>query len=201
MAEDFHAIIRKPAFHALFWSFLLCGFTSTGVIETHLLPYAAFCGFPPLPSATAYGFLSLVNLGGMIASGWLTDRVNRPTLLASIYLLRALTFIILAQLPGTSIEMLFVFAALFGVVDYATVPVTASLAASHIGIKVMGLAMGLISAGHAIGGAVGAFMGGFIFDLTGGYGLLWTGSVWLAGVAGVMVLFLRAEPRQPALSG
>ncbi|MGO4841840.1 MFS transporter, partial [Rhizobiaceae sp. 2RAB30] len=71
-------LIRLPPFHILFWSFLLCGFTTTGVIETHLLPYAAFCGFPPLPSATAYGVLSAVNLGGMILAGYLGDTVNRP---------------------------------------------------------------------------------------------------------------------------
>ena len=194
MTKDVALILRRPAFHLLFWSFLICGFTTTGVIETHLLPFASFCGFPPIPSATAYGVLSLVNLVGMIVAGWLSDRVNRPMLLAAIYLMRALTFILLGNLPGTSVEMLFVFAILFGAVDYATVPVTASLVASHVGIRVMGLAMGMISAGHAIGGAMGAFLGGFVFDLGGGYGILWTGSLWLAVGAGVLVLFLTAQP-------
>ncbi len=194
MAQDFVVIVRQPAFHLLFWSFLICGFTTTGVIETHLLPFASFCGFPPIPSATAYGLLSLVNLVGMIAAGWLTDRVNRPMLLATIYGLRALTFVLLGSLPGTSIEMLFLFAVLFGAVDYSTVPVTASLVASHVGIKMMGLAMGLISAGHAIGGAMGAFAGGYIFTATANYDLVWNGSIWLAVGAGLLVLFLKAQP-------
>ena len=81
------SIIRKPAFHILFWSFLLCGYTTAGVIETHFLPYASFCGFGPAPSAAAYGMLSAVNMLGMIAAGWLTDRMNRVVLLGSIYLL------------------------------------------------------------------------------------------------------------------
>lgn len=199
MMQDFAVIVRQPAFHLLFWSFLICGFTTTGVIETHLLPFASFCGFPPVPSATAYGLLSLVNLMGMIAAGWLTDRVNRPMLLAAIYMLRALTFILLASLPGTSIEMLFLFAVLFGAVDYSTVPVTASLVASHVGIKMMGLAMGLISAGHALGGAMGAFVGGYIFTATGSYHLVWTGSIWLAVGAGLLALFLKAQPANRAL--
>lgn len=194
MMQDFAVIVRQPAFHLLFWSFLICGFTTTGVIETHLLPFASFCGFPPIPSATAYGLLSLVNLVGMIAAGWLTDRVNRPMLLAAIYMLRALTFILLGSLPGTSIDMLFIFAVLFGAVDYSTVPVTASLVASHVGIKMMGLAMGLISAGHAIGGAMGAFAGGYIFTATANYDLVWNGSIWLAVGAGVLALFLKAQP-------
>lgn len=191
MAEDFWFILKRPAFHALFWSYLICGFTTTGVIETHLLPFASYSGFPTLPSATAYGILSAVNLVGMIVAGWLTDRVNRPILLASIYLLRSLTFIFLSSLPGSSIENLFLFAIFFGVVDYSTIPVTASLVASHIGLRVMGLAMGIISAGHAVGGAMGAFLGGYVFDRSGNYDQLWETSLWVAIGAGAMVLFLK----------
>lgn len=192
--RDLAFILRRPVFHLLFWSFLICGFTTTGVIETHLLPFASFCGFPPVPSATAYGLLSLVNLVGMIAAGWFSDRLNRPILLATIYVFRALTFVLLSILPGTSVEILFFFAFLFGAVDYATVPVTASLVASHIGIKVMGMAMGMLSAGHSIGGAMGAFLGGFIFDATDDYSLLWTICIWLAVGAAGLIAFIKNTP-------
>jgi MFS family permease len=80
--------------------------------------------------------------------------MNRVVLLGSIYLLRGLTFTILMNV-GANYEMLMVFAVLFGAVDYATVPVTTSLVASHLGLRVMGLSMGLISAGHSIGAAAG----------------------------------------------
>jgi MFS family permease len=184
---DLGLLVRQPVFHGLFWSFLLCGYTTTGIIETHLIPYSAFCGFPPLPSATAYGVLSAVNFAGMILAGWLADRMHRPTLLGGIYMVRGLTFLILMNV-GASYETLLTFALAFGVVDYATVPVTASLAASHLGIERMGLAMGLISAGHAVGGALGAFLGGYVFDLTGSYSLVWWSGVWLAVLAGILVL-------------
>ena len=188
--QDFGHTIRRPALQALFWSYPICGFTSSGAIETHLLPFAAFCGFPPLQRATAYGVLSLVNLFGMIGSGWLSDRVNRPMLLALIYLLRAMTYIIQISLPGTNIEVLFLFAILFGVVDYSTVQVTASLAASHIGIKVMGQAMGMISAGHALGSALAAYLAGYLLDTTGKYQMLWLGSIWLLAGASVLALLV-----------
>ena len=190
---DVVSLLKRPAFHALFWSFLLCGFTTTGVIETHFLPYASFSGFAPLPSATAYGLLSFVNMAGMIGAGWLTDRMNRPLLLGVIYILRALTFILLINV-GASLEALFVFAALFGAVDYATVPVTASLAASHLGIRVMGLAMGMISAGHSIGGAIGAFLGGYLYDLYARYDWIWMSSLGLAVLAAFIVFLLRDRP-------
>ncbi|PXW84706.1 putative MFS family arabinose efflux permease [Ruegeria sp. P4] len=200
LSADLLTALRRPAFHLLFWSFLFCGFTTTGVIETRLLPFASFCGFGLIPSASAYGLLSAVNLAGMIGAGWLSDRVNRPLLLASIYLLRALTFILLVNLPGSSIETLFIFAILFGAVDYATVPVTASLVASHVGLRTMGLAMGMISAGHAIGGALGAYLGGYVFDTTMGYRLLWVGSLWLAVMAGIMVLFIGKAQAEESMS-
>jgi predicted MFS family arabinose efflux permease len=94
---------------------------------------------------------------------------------------------------GASYEMLVVFAVAFGAVDYATVPVTASLVASHIGLRVMGLAMGLISAGHALGAALGAWSGGYIFDLTMQYDRVWMISAALAAGAGLMVFLLRDE--------
>lgn len=193
LLEDIVALWKRPAFHALFWSFLLCGYTSTGVIETHFLPYASFCGFAPLPSASAYGLLSLVNMAGMVGAGLLTDRMNRPLLLGLIYVLRALTFILLINV-GSSLEALLIFAALFGAVDYATVPVTASLVASHLGLRVMGLAMGMISAGHAIGGAAGAFLGGYLFDLYARYDWVWVSSLALAGLAGLLAFLLRDAP-------
>jgi MFS family permease len=191
---DIVFVLKKPAFHVLFWSFLLCGYTTAGVIETHFLGYASFCGFGPIPSATAYGFLSAVNMAGMILSGWLSDRMNRVLLLGSIYLARSLAFVLLMHVEA-DYDRLIVFAALFGAVDYATVPVTASLAASHIGLRVMGLSMGMISAGHAIGAAAGAFLGGYLFDLTLRYDWVWLSSVGLALAAGLMVFQLRDQPR------
>lgn len=197
LAADIAFVVRQPAFHILFWSFLLCGYTTAGVIETHFLPYAAFCGFAPLPSAAAYGTLSAVNMLGMIGAGWLTDRMNRVVLLGSIYVLRGLTFLILLKV-GASYEALMAFAVLFGAVDYATIPVTASLVASHLGLRVMGLSMGLISAGHSIGAAAGAFLGGYLFDVTAQYQWAWISSVALAASAGMMVFAMKDRPAQAA---
>lgn len=195
MAVGILSLIREPVFHILFWSFLICGFTSSGVIETHLLPYASFCGFPPLPSATAYGILCAVNMAGMILSGLLTDRMHRPTLLGAIYLARAATFILLIYI-APDIRLLYLFAVLYGLFDYSTVPVTVGLAASHLGVHRLGLVMGLISGGHALGGAAGAFAGGILFDTTGGYALLWGGSFALAVLAGLLVFTLDDRPRR-----
>jgi MFS family permease len=193
LRRDLVHVLKSPTFHLLFWSFFICGYTTSGVIETHFLPFASFCGFGPVPSATAFGILSVANLGGMILVGWLTDRMNRPLLLGLIYLIRGLSFILLLNI-GADYTTLVLFAVIFGTVDFSTVPVTASLVKSHLGLHVMGLSMGLISAGHAIGAALGAFLGGYLFDLYSAYYWVWLSSMALAVLAGLMVFLIRQKP-------
>lgn len=183
-------LLTSPTFHILYWSFFICGITTTGAIETHFLPYAAFCGFPPVPASGIYGLTMAINLGGMFLSGYLTDRVNRPLLLGTIYLVRALSFIVL-MFVGTSYEMMMIFAIIYGIFDYSTVPPTASLIASHLGLKIMGLAMGLIFGGHALGGALGAFLGGYLFDLFARYTEMWWVAFGTAVLAGLMAYLLK----------
>ena len=183
-------LLTSKTFHILYWSFFICGVTTTGAIETHFLPYAAFCGFPPVPASGIYGLTMAINLGGMFLSGYLTDRVNRPLLLGSIYLVRSVSFIVL-MFVGTSYEMMLLFAIIYGIFDYSTVPPTASLVASHLGLKIMGLAMGLIFGGHALGGALGAFLGGYLFDLFARYSEMWWFAFATAVLAGFLVFLLR----------
>ena len=183
-------LLTSKTFHILYWSFFICGVTTTGAIETHFLPYAAFCGFPPVPASGIYGLTMAINLGGMFLSDYLTDRVNRPLLLGSIYLVRSVSFIVL-MFVGTSYEMMLLFAIIYGIFDYSTVPPTASLVASHLGLKIMGLAMGLIFGGHALGGALGAFLGGYLFDLFARYSEMWWFAFATAVLAGFLVFLLR----------
>jgi predicted MFS family arabinose efflux permease len=156
----------------------------------HLLPYAASCGFPPLQSATAFGVLAVFSMIGMIGYGWLADRYHRPTLLASIYFLRAFTFILLMY-AANDISLLFIFAVIFGIFDFSTFPIVASLVASHMGLRVMGLSMGLLFAGHSLGGAAGAYLGGWLFDLFQRYDWVWIASLALSLLAALVSIMIR----------
>jgi MFS family permease len=195
LGKRLRMLLRSPVFHALFWSFTICGFTTSGVIETHLLPYAAACGFPPLQSATAYGVLSAFNMVGMVAAGYLADRAHRPLLLGLIYIVRGLSFILLMHIVGDT-RLLFLFAVMFGLFDYSTVPFTASLVASHVGLRIMGLTMGLLVLGHGIGAAAGSMLGGVLYDLFAQYHAVWIASVALAVLAGFICFTIR-EHRAP----
>ena len=190
MSERLWFLLRSPTFHLLFWSYFICGITTSGVIEAHLIPYSVFCGFPVATSSDAFGLLMAFNLGGMVLAGWLSDRMNRPLLLGAIYILRGFSFIILMFIAGDPV-LLVTFAVMFGVFDYSTVPVTASLAASHLGLKIMGLTMGMLTAGHALGAAVGAQMGGVLFDLLNTYQWTWIVALITALLAGVLCFVIR----------
>jgi MFS family permease len=85
------------------------------------------------------------------------------------------------------------------VFDYSTVPPTASLVASRLGLNLMGLAMGVLSAGHALGAAAGAFLAGWLFDQFAQYQWAWTASLTLALAAALMAFAIREDRgRTPA---
>lgn len=195
LMKSMKVLLTNRAFHALFWSFMLCGFTTAGVIETHLLPYAAICGYGPIVSATAFGVLSAFNLLGMILAGYLSDRINGVVLLFAIYMLRAASFILLLYI-GLDIKLLFAFSVFFGLFDYSTVPVTANLIARHLGLQSMGLAMGMLATGHALGAAFGAWVGGIIFDILSSYYNVWISSIGLAILSALLVLIIPHKKEQ-----
>ncbi len=189
------AILSDRTFWLLFVGFATCGFTTVGAIRVHLLPYAASCGFPPIESATAFGVLAVFSMIGMIGYGWLADRYHRPLLLAGIYFLRAFTFILLMY-ASRDISLLFIFAVIFGIFDFSSFPVVASIVASHLGLRVMGLTMGLLFAGHSLGGAAGSYLGGWLFDLFQLYDWMWIASFAVSLVAALATILIR-ENRAP----
>jgi len=178
-------ICTSPVFWLLGGAYVICGFTTAGVVKVHLIPYAKACGFNLTTGAAATGILAGFDMVGMLISGYLTDRMSRPLLLGSIYFLRAITFIMLFFLTD-NVVMLFAFAVIFGTLDFATVPPTAGLVASHIGVNTMGLTMGIMFLGHSLGGALGSVTGGWMFDTFARYDWVWIMALALALLAAVL---------------
>ncbi len=184
-------LFTNRTYLALLGSYTICGFTATGMIDTHFLPYAIACGIPVVVSATAYGVLAAFNMGGMALSGWLSDRVNRPMLLAVIYIMRGLSYVILLLVPVYDVNLIWVFAIMFGIFDYSTIPVTTSLVATHVGLRTIGLSLGVLAMFHAAGGAMGAFLGGVLFDAYNKYDTVWIAAIAVAMIAGILSLTIR----------
>ena len=186
-------IVHNRTFLLLLASYTICGFTTAGVVETHLIPYVQSCGLPITTGAYAYGVLAAFNMGGMALAGYLSDKFHRPALLAGVYALRGVSFIILMMVPSYDVAALFLFAVMFGIFDYSTIPLTTSLVSTHVGLRVMGLALGLLGAFHAAGAAVGAFMGGILYDMFQRYDWIWITSISLAMLAAVCAIAIRED--------
>ncbi len=184
-------LFKNRTYLALLGSYTICGFTATGMIDTHFLAYAISCGIPVVVSATAYGVLAAFNMGGMALSGYLSDRINRPILLAIIYVMRGLSYVILLMVPVYDTNLIWVFAVMFGIFDYSTIPVTTSLVATHVGLKIIGLSLGLLAMFHAAGAALGAFLGGVLFDAYDKYDSVWIAAITVAMIAGMLSLTIR----------
>lgn len=199
-------ILTNRTFVLLLVSYTICGFTTAGVVETHLIPYVQSCGLPVTTGAYAYATLAAFNMGGMALAGYLADTWHRPRLLAAVYAGRGLSFILLMMVPVYDVAPLFIFAVLFGIFDYSTIPLTTSLVSTHVGLRVMGLALGLLGAFHAAGAAAGAFMGGILYDLFQQYDWIWIASIALALFAALLAVLIPedregVEKRMAAAAG
>jgi len=188
-------LFANRTFLLLLGAFSLCGFTTAGVIDVYFIPYAISCGFTLIEGSAAYGVHGLGNLAGVVLFSWMADHVNRPRLLASMFFLRAAAFVLLMFI-SVDISVMFVFAAIFGILNFATFPVIANIVATHIGVRIIGLTLGLLFGGHSLGAAIGVVIGGWMFDISARYDFVWWLSVALAAMAGVFAILVR-ETRQP----
>ena len=183
-------LLVNRTFLLLLGAFTLCGFTTAGVIDVYFIPYAMACGFTLIEGSLAYGAHGLGNLAGVVLFSWMADHVHRPRLLASMFFLRALTFVLLLFIAA-DISVMFTFAVIFGILNFATFPVIANIVATHISVRIIGLTLGLLFGGHSLGAAVGVSIGGWMFELTAQYGWIWWLSVVLAALAGIFAILVR----------
>lgn len=195
LIDRLRLLFANRTFLLLLGAFSLCGFTTAGVIDVYFIPYAISCGFTLIEGSAAYGVHGLGNLVGVILFSWMADHVHRPRLLASMFFLRALAFVLLMFISA-DISVMFVFAAIFGILNFATFPVIANIVVTHIGVRIIGLTLGLLFGGHSLGAAIGVQLGGWMFDLTAKYDWIWWISVGLAAMAGVFAILVK-ENRPP----
>ncbi len=185
---------RTRVFWYLFATFFICGFTTNGLVGTHLI---AFCGDMGIPEVQAAGLLALMgvfDLIGTTASGWLTDRFDPRKLLGVYYAVRGLALIYL-PLSGFSPWSLAAFAVLYGLDWIATVPPTLRLSNEAFGDRGGPMVFGWIVAGHQVGAATAAFFGGAMREMQGDYALAFQIAGMTAIAAAALSLLIR--PTQP----
>jgi MFS family permease len=181
-----------PAFWLLAVTFFVCGYTSNGLVLTHLVPHAAEHGFSEMHAAQALGLMGAMNIVGTVASGWICDRFGRKGPLAFYYGVRGLSLIFLLYV--WNVPSLHVFAAIFGLNYISTVPPTTTLTANIFGRLSVGALSGWIFFSHQVGSAIGAWAGGAIFDATGSYAWAFLSAAVLAFIASGLSLLIKEVP-------
>ncbi|MCY8451623.1 MFS transporter [Bacillus spizizenii] len=184
-------MFRMRQFWFLILPFLICGFTTVGLMDTHLIPFSHDHGFSTTVTSAAVSLLAGFNIAGILLSGIVADRWSSRKILCFLYAVRALSIVILIY--SHEPYLLLAFAILFGLVDFATVAPTQMLATQYFQNYSIGLMIGWLSLAHQIGSALGAYVPGVIYTVTGEYTMAFYVSIGMLVLASVMNVLLR-EP-------
>ncbi|MBI4219777.1 MAG: MFS transporter [Chloroflexi bacterium] len=192
---------RSPPIWQLSAAYFVCGVTTT-VLGVHFVPFATDRGMSPGMAATAFGFMSGLNVVGVLLVGFVSDRLGRKDLLAGVYFVRGLGYLMLVLIPGVS--SIWAFAAIAGMSWIATVPLTYSLTGEVYGIKNMGTLSGIVTMSHQLGGALSIFLAGYSFDRFGSYLPAWGVAAVALGIAALLSFSVReralSSRYQPVMS-
>lgn len=192
VGESLREANRTASFHFLFWSFFVCGF-QTAFVMLHLPAFVVDSGLSANVGMTAVALIGLFNIAGSFLSGWLGGHYSKKWLLAGIYALRVVAILAILMFP-LSLTTLYVFSATMGLLWLGTVPLTNGLVGHIFGMKFVGMLYGMVFLGHQIGGFLGAWLGGLIFDLFGSYDLAWWLAIGLSVIAALLCIPVREQP-------
>ena len=191
------AAVAHPGFRLLAIGFFVCGF-HVALLATHLPGVIAACGLPAEYGGWSLAMLGLFNIVGSVLMGWAVGRWRMKSLLSLVYATRAIAILIFLLAPKTGFAAL-AFAAVMGITFLSTVPPTAGLVAKFFGVSHMATLFGVVMLAHQVGGFLGAWLGGRVFELTGSYDWIWYVDILLA-VAASIIHFPIQEPMPDRLS-
>jgi predicted MFS family arabinose efflux permease len=195
-AETTRAAIARAFAHRdyrlLAAGFFVCG-VHVAFLSTHLPGVVASCNLPPAVGAWALAVIGLFNIVGSFGIGWAMGRWRMKSLLSLLYASRALAVLVFVFAPKTE-AVLLSFAAVMGLTFLSTVPPTVGLVAQFFGTARMATLVGIVMLSHQIGGFVGVWLGGKVFEWTGAYTWMW----WLDIVLAVGAALIHLPIREPA---
>ena len=179
MFQALREAFRHRGYVLLCAGYWVCGFQLM-FISVHFPAFLTDRGMKPEVGMTALALIGLFNIFGSYTWGWLGGRFSKKRLLSLLYFLRALNIAAFITLPITPTSVYF-FAAVIGFLWLGTVPLTSGLIAQIFGVRYLSTLGGISFLWHQVGSFFGVAMGGFLFDHTGSYQLMWI----IAIVAGI----------------
>jgi MFS family permease len=204
---------KDPSFTLIFVGFFSCGY-QLAFITAHFPAFVTeLCG-PIDPGSMIAGMgigttsalgavsiavIGLFNIVGTVTAGWLGKRYTKKYLLAGIYTGRTIAAAVFILLPITP-ESVLIFSAVMGALWLATVPLTSGLVAHLYGLRYMGTLYGVVFLSHQIGGFLGVWLGGMMYDITGGYTMVWWIGVGVGAFSAIVHLPVKEREVRAAVA-
>lgn len=194
--ETLSEVLRSARGHSGYWllncGFLVCGF-HVSFIATHLPAFLNDSAISPMRAAFALGLIGVFNIFGTYLAGLYGGRYRKKYLLSGLYLGRALVIAVFIALPLSDLTVM-LFAAAMGLLWLGTIPLTSGLVVELFGVRYGGTLFGIVFFSHQVGSFLGAWLGGYFFEATGSYTLMWQLAILLGVVAALLHWPIRDEP-------
>lgn len=188
--------LREASSHSGFWllalGFFVCGFQVV-FIGIHLPAYLVDQHLPALVGTTVLALVGLFNVFGTYTAGWLGTSHSKPRLLSALYLARAVVIGAFIWAPLT-VWSAYAFGIAMGLLWLSTVPLTNGTIATMFGVRNLSMLGGIVFLFHQLGAFLGGWMGGYLYDKTGSYDLVWQISIGLSLIAAALNWPVREQP-------
>jgi predicted MFS family arabinose efflux permease len=177
---------KYPSFQLLMAGYFVCGFQVV-FIGVHMPSYLKDKGLSPQVASYALALIGLFNVFGTYAAGVLGQKLPKKNILAFIYLARAAAISVFLLAPLSPLSV-YVFAAVMGFLWLSTVPVTNAAVAQIFGVAHLSMLSGFVFFSHQIGSFMGVWLGGYLYDRTGSYDVVWYIAIALGVLAALVNL-------------
>ncbi|CAD5378019.1 Permeases of the major facilitator superfamily [Pseudomonas sp. OF001] len=188
--------LREAAGHSGFWllalGFFVCGFQVV-FIGVHLPAYLVDQHLPAQVGTTVLALVGLFNVFGTYTAGWLGSCYAKPKLLAALYLIRGVVIVAFLWAP-LSEWTAYAFGMAMGFLWLSTVPLTNGTVATLFGVRNLSMLGGIVFLFHQLGSFLGGWLGGYLFDRTGSYQLVWQICIGLSVMAALLNWPVREQP-------
>ncbi len=162
---------KYPSFQLLMAGYFVCGFQVV-FIGVHMPSYLKDKGLSPQVAGYALALIGLFNVFGTYIAGALGQRMAKKNILSFIYLARAVAISLFLIAPLSPLSV-YIFASVMGLLWLSTVPPTNAVVAQIFGIQHLSMLGGFVFFSHQIGSFMGVWLGGYLYDKTGSYDIVW----------------------------
>ena len=183
---------KYPSFQLLMAGYFVCGFQVV-FIGVHMPSYLKDKGLSPQVASYALALIGLFNVFGTYIAGSLGQKIAKRKILATIYLSRAVVIAVFLAAPLSPLSV-YIFASLMGLLWLSTIPPTNAVVAQIFGIQHLSMLGGFIFFSHQIGSFLGVWLGGYLYDRTGSYDIVWYIAIALGVFAALVNLPVRESP-------